>query len=155
MGFYFSEDGRHSTSTLDYPPTTVLTPQGVVDTNAAITIQRWWRRILNIRLREFQQELETTSSENSECSLEVHGNLRKRFKRKLNEIESGDEYEETSETELVDYESSEFSQVDEYDSENEYDSEQDETQLQTVNNNNFLWDFVMSFFSFFKYLFGF
>lgn len=153
MGFYFSEDGRNSTSTLDYPPTTILTPKGVIDTNAAITIQRWWRRILNMRLQEFQQELATTTSENSEnseCSLEVHGSLRKRFKRKLNEIES--EHEETSDTELVDYESSEFSQVDDYSSEEET---QDETQLQTVNDNNFLWDFIMSFLSFFKYLFGF
>lgn len=154
MGFYFSEDGRYSTSTLDYPPTTVLTPQGVVDTSAAITIQRWWRRILNIRLREFQEELTSTSSEDSQGSLEVHGSLRKRYKRKLDEIQSGDEDEHTSDTELVDYESSEFSQVDDYSSEYEED-EEDETQLQTVNNNNFLWDFVMSFFSFFKYLFGF
>lgn len=153
MGFYFSEDRRYCTSTLDTPPSTFLTPQGEKDTTAAITIQRWWRRILNMRLQEFQQELATTSSENSEnseCSLEVHGNLRKRFKRKLNEIES--EHEETSDTELVDYESSDFSQVDDYSSEEET---QDETQLQTVNDNNFLWDFIMSFLSFFKYLFGF
>jgi len=155
MGFYFSEDGRYCTSTLDTPPSTFLTPQGEKDTTAAITIQKWWRRILNIRLREFQQELTTTSSEDSQGSLEVHGSLRKRYKRKLDEIQSGDEYEETSDTELVDYESSEFSQVDEYSSEYEDEDEQDETQLQTVNNNNFLWDFFMSFFSFFKSLFGF
>ena len=99
MGFYFSEDGRYSTSTLDYPPTTILTHNGVHDTRAAITIQRWWRRILNIRLREFQQELTTTSSEDSQGSLEVHGSLRKRFKRKLNDIQSDDEDEETSDTE--------------------------------------------------------
>jgi hypothetical protein len=152
MGFYFSEDGRYCTSTLDTPSSTFLTQQGQKDTNAAITIQRWWRRILNIRLREFQQELTTTSSEDSQGSLEVHGSLRKRFKRKLNDIQSDDEDEETSDTELVDYESSEFSQVDK---EEEEEEEEDETQLQTVNDNNFLWDFIMSFLSFFKYLFGF
>jgi hypothetical protein len=149
MGFYFSEDGRYSTSTLDYPPTTILTHNGVHDTRAAITIQRWWRRILNIRLREFQEELTTTSSEDSQGSLEVHGSLRKRYKRKLDDIQDD---EETSDTELVDYESSEFSQVDDYSSN---EDNEDETQLQTVNNNNFLLDFIISFFSFFKYLFGF
>jgi hypothetical protein len=46
MGLYYSEDGRYLTSTLDYPPTTVLTSKGVVDTNSAIIIQRWWRRCL-------------------------------------------------------------------------------------------------------------
>lgn len=64
MGFYFSEDGRYHTSTFGFPPTTSLTSKGVVDTDAAITIQRWWRRILNMRLQEFA----TTSSK---CSLEV------------------------------------------------------------------------------------
>lgn len=48
MGFYFSEDGRYCTFTLDTPPSTFLSQK---DTNAAITIQRWWRHILNARLR--------------------------------------------------------------------------------------------------------
>lgn len=46
MGLYYSEDGRYLTSTLDYPPTTVLTSKGVADTHSAIIIQRWWRRVL-------------------------------------------------------------------------------------------------------------
>jgi len=45
MGLYYSEDGRYCTSTLDYPPVTFLTVKGVKDTNTAIIIQRWWRRI--------------------------------------------------------------------------------------------------------------
>ena len=45
MGFYYSEDGRYCTSTLDYPPVTFLTVKGVKDTNTAIIIQRWWIRI--------------------------------------------------------------------------------------------------------------
>ena len=57
MGFYFSEDERYCTFTLDTPPSTFLTQQCQTDTNAAITIQRWWRHILNTRLRKFQQEL--------------------------------------------------------------------------------------------------
>lgn len=45
MGVYYSEDGRYCTSTLDYPPITYLTNKGLKDTDTAIIIQRWWRRI--------------------------------------------------------------------------------------------------------------
>jgi hypothetical protein len=46
MGIYYSEDGRYCTSTLDYPPSTFLTPKGIKDRNdAAIIIQKWWKRI--------------------------------------------------------------------------------------------------------------
>jgi len=46
MGIYYSEDGRYCTSTLD-PPITFLTNKSLkdTDTDTAIIIQRWWRRI--------------------------------------------------------------------------------------------------------------
>jgi hypothetical protein len=44
MGFYYSDCGRYCTSTLDTTPVTYLTRKGVHDTNAAIIIQRWWKR---------------------------------------------------------------------------------------------------------------
>jgi hypothetical protein len=51
MGLYYSEDGRYCTSTLDAPPTTYLTKKGLIDTNAAITIQRWWKSLKQYRLK--------------------------------------------------------------------------------------------------------
>jgi hypothetical protein len=45
MGIYYSEDGRYCTSTLSIPSETFLTPKGKKDTNAAIIIQRWWRKM--------------------------------------------------------------------------------------------------------------
>lgn len=45
MGIYYSEDRRYCTSTLDYPPSTYLTLKGIKDRDAAIIIQRWWRRV--------------------------------------------------------------------------------------------------------------
>lgn len=154
MGLYYSEDGRYCTSTLSTPATTYLTPKGEKDTAAAVVIQKWWRSIINYRLEQFHNDMTSTSSEDTQSSLEVHGRLRRRFKRKLQEVESeeGDIDTTNSDTELVDYDSNGLT-CDE-DSDEDSDDEDDETQLQTVNNNNFLWDFIMSFFSFFKSLFG-
>lgn len=50
MGLYYSEDGRYCTSTLDCPPFTFLTQKGLKDTEKAIVIQRWWRRIKKINI---------------------------------------------------------------------------------------------------------
>lgn len=45
MGFYYSQDGRWVTCTLEYPPHTYLTEKGHKDTKAAIIIQQWFRKI--------------------------------------------------------------------------------------------------------------
>jgi hypothetical protein len=45
MGIYYSEDGRYCTSSLSIPSQTFLTPKGKKDTNAAIIIQKWWRKM--------------------------------------------------------------------------------------------------------------
>ena len=45
MGIYYSEDRRNCTSTLDYLPRTYLTSKGIKDRDAAIIIQRWWKRV--------------------------------------------------------------------------------------------------------------
>lgn len=150
MGLYYSEDGRFCTSTIDLTPTTYLTAKGERDTRAAIIIQRWWKCISEQRLKKFQEEVTESSSDDS---LFVNGStFRRRYKRKREDTQSDEEgdvdtydseEENTEETEIIDYETSEFSQIDE---------NEDETQLQVVNDNNFLWDFIVSLFSFFKSL---
>jgi hypothetical protein len=45
MGFFYSNDGRSFSTTLDYDnnPQILLTPKGVDDNKAAIIIQNWWK----------------------------------------------------------------------------------------------------------------
>lgn len=52
MGFFYSNDGRYITTTLSAPPQTLLTQKGLRDNDAAIIIQRWWKRCKLIRLSE-------------------------------------------------------------------------------------------------------
>lgn len=46
MEFFYSNDGRSFSTTLSYcnNPQIFLTPKGVNDNRAAITIQNWWRK---------------------------------------------------------------------------------------------------------------
>ena len=46
MGFYYSDDGRFVTDTLDFPPQTYLTQIVIIDTENCIKIQKWWRNYI-------------------------------------------------------------------------------------------------------------
>lgn len=134
MGFYYSEDGRYYTSTFGFPPTTSLTTKGVRDTDAAVTIQRWWRGLKH-------------SSDIISASSSDYTNLirRRTYKRKHEDIDS-DIIETETETDLdiEETNSSEFEEVE----------VEVEGELQTIENNNFIWDLWFSFYNFLWKLFG-
>lgn len=140
MGFYFSKNERHCTSTLDVPPTTYLTQLGKKETDAAIIIQRWWR------------SLNTDSNSYTSNSSNDFNILRRRtYKRKHEDIDIDSEVdsecvEAESDLNIKEINSSEFS-----DSECESLIERD---IQTIANNSFLWDFILSFYSFLWKLIG-
>ena len=140
MGFYFSEDRRHCTSTLDVQPTTYLTQRGEKDTDAAIIIQRWWR------------SLNTDNSSNSSDDFNI---LRRRtYKRKHEDIDS-DIIDSELDSECVEVETD--LDVEEINSSEFTGSECEseiERELQTIANNSFLWDFILSFYSFLWKLIG-
>lgn len=128
MGIYYSEDGRSCTSTLDYPPVTYLTPKGRRDTDAAIIIQRWWRRI-NQQTSLLYSDTESYMADYSDNSFDC---IRKRhsYKRKLDEMtDMGSD----SELEVEENNSSELNSI--------------EPKLQIVN-NNFLLGCAISFYNF-------
>ena len=128
MGIYYSEDGRSCTSTLDYPPVTCLTPKGRRDTDAAIIIQKWWRRI-NQQTSLLYSDTESYMADYSDNSFDC---VRKRhsYKRKLDEMtDMGTD----SELEVEEINSAELDSV--------------EQKLQIVN-NNFLLGYAISFYNF-------
>lgn len=127
MGFYYSEDGRTCTSTISCPPTTFLTQKGLRDTDAAITIQRWWR--------QHKQQSYLYSDE-------LFRGIRLRHKRKHEDTDS--DIVEVSDSDLE----SNFD-IEEINSSEFAETESDiEGELQTVANNNFLWDLWFSFYNF-------
>lgn len=141
MGFFYSNDGRTCTSTLDVRPTTFLTPQGERDTKAAITIQRWWRKTREHIIYE------RYLGENS-------NGLRLRHKRKHEDMES--DIVEYTDTELdtdLDVEEINSSEFAESDQETETESESGR-EVQTIANNNFLWDLWLSFYTLILRFFG-
>jgi hypothetical protein len=128
MGIYYSEDGRSCTSTLDYPVSTYLTDKGVTDTDAAIIIQRWWRRIKK-QTSQLYSDTESYMADYSDNSFDC---VRKRhsYKRKLDEMtDMGTD----SELEVEEINSAELDSV--------------EQKLQIVN-NNFLLGYAISFYNF-------
>jgi hypothetical protein len=44
MGFFYSNDGRSFSTTLDNNSQILLTPKGVDDNRAVIIIQNWWKK---------------------------------------------------------------------------------------------------------------
>lgn len=137
MGFFYSNDGKTCTSTLDVRPTTFLTPQGERETKAATVIQKWWRKT--------QEHIiyERYLGENSSA-------LRLRHKRKHEDMESDIvEYTDTeldTDLDVEEINSSEFS-------DNESESERG-GELQTIANNSFFWDLWFSFYTFILRFFG-
>lgn len=132
MSFFFSNDDRYVQSQ----------PSNV---NAARKIQRWWRKskeTIVFRNSECQTSESSETSQTSSSDNSMYVNTSGLRKRKLDEIDS-DNYEASAEQEESYEESYEESDIDEEDN-----------QIATVNNNNFLWDFFASFFSFFMRLFG-
>jgi hypothetical protein len=131
MGIYYSEDGRYCTSTLDYPPVTFLSDKGLKDTDTAIIIQRWWRRInkqTSLSCSDTESYMADNSDNNSfECV------RRSSYKRKLDEMTDLD-----SDLDVEEINSSEFSS----------ESLSQEYELQTLVDNSFLWDFWLSFYNF-------
>lgn len=162
MSFLFSKDNRYFKTSPNATP--MLTPSGVDDYYAAVKIQRWWRKSKETIVFDnlYDNNLSSSSSSTSRSSAypsssttsdnSLYVNTSGLRKRKLDEIET--DIHETS------YEGSCEESVEEVDTDfdietTEADSEyemEDETRL--VNHNNFLWDFVSSFFSFFMRLFG-
>ena len=129
MGFYYSNCGRYITSTFTAPPQTLLIQKGLRD-NAAIIIQRWWRKC-NVYNTVYDSDIETSSSNNSSLSNLV----RRRLKRRRTDSYS------------------------DLDSDNKYDGDDDTTILDTnvkqiTVNNNFVWDFILSFYTFILSLIG-
>ena len=136
MGYYYSEDSRFATSTLDFPPITLLTPKGMRDRDAAITIQRWWRE------RKQQSMLENYLS-----SDELFSGVRLRHKRKHEDTDSDIvEYDTDTDLDIEEINSSELGE-----SENESEIERE---LQTIANNSFIWDLWFSFYNFLWKLIG-
>lgn len=158
MTFFYSNDNRFFKVNSDSPP--MLTQKGLTDHYAAMKIQRWWKRY-NRRDTSISEETELTLDESgtslssSYDSLFVNiEQLRKRFKRKHDEIEEDDEINYGASCEDNNEESEEENCEDNESNWEEYESE-DDMQVQHINNNNFLWDFLMSFIVFFQRLFRF
>lgn len=145
MGLYYSEDRRYCTSTLDYPPVTFLTDKGLKDTAAAIIIQRWWK---HVKPRVFTDN-ESYMADNSDNSFEC---IRRSYKRKLDEMTDTDI---DSDLDVEEINSSEFSDssdscepCESSESSESSESLSEEYELQTVVDNNFLWEFWLSLYSF-------
>lgn len=143
MGLYYSSDNRYCTSTHDCPPSTYLTLKGIQDTNAAIIIQRWWRR-MNKQTSHLHSDNdndndnESYMADNSDNSVECV--RRRSYKRKLDEI---------TDLDIEEINTSEF-----YLSDSDSDSDVIEQELQTIGYNSFLWDFFYGLFSFVWKLFS-
>lgn len=138
MGFFYSNDGRTCTSTLDVKPTTFLTPQGERETKAATIIQRWWRKTQEHII--YERYLEDNGS-----------GLRLRHKRKHEDMES--DIVEYTDTELdTDLDVEEINSSEFADSESETQSGGGE--VQTIVNNSFFWDLWLSFYTFILRFFG-
>lgn len=165
MSFFFSKDNRYFKTSPNATP--MLTPSGVDDYYAAVKIQRWWRKSKETIVFDNLYTKQSSSSSSSSCSSSpsstsassdnsLYVNASGLRKRKLDEIEtdmiedSCDASCEASCEESVEEIDTDFD-IETTDEEDETEFE-DETRL--VNHNNFLWDFITSFFSFFMRLFG-
>lgn len=138
MGFFYSNDGRTCTSTLDVKPTTFLTQQGEHETKAATIIQRWWKKTREHII--YERYLEENSN-----------SLRLRHKRKHEDMES--DIVEYTDTELdTDLDVEEINSSEFADSESETQSGGGE--VQTIVNNSFFWDLWLSFYTFILRFFG-
>lgn len=79
MGLYLSEDGKHCTSTLDFPPTSHVTTKELRDNNAAIVIQKWWKKtnkLTSNRKRKYDDMIYLDNEDyNSELETELETEL--------------------------------------------------------------------------------
>jgi hypothetical protein len=72
MGLYESDDGYFMTSTLDFPPTTMLTSKGEKASKAATIIQNWWKKMMLKRVyTELEDKLYVDKTCLSECDTDI------------------------------------------------------------------------------------
>ena len=120
----------------------LLTPKGIRENDAAIIIQKWWRKyyykLFDTTGSDIESDVTIDSiTEDSTESSDSRPLIRNRLKRRRVDVES--EYD---------------GDMDDGDMDNS-DNEYNRQELTTVNDNNFLWDFVMSLYTYFLRFFGF